>query len=372
MAIISSLRAAGAVSLVLLALAAQAPGGPGAAPPGVIVEPAAERDVSERWSFTGRVQAIDKVELRARVQGFLAARDFDEGAEVEKDRLLFVIEKAPYQAAVAQVEANLASATAAEELARVTLTRTETLVGRETVAEARLDEAQAQFLEAQAAGQAAEAALTRARLDLAYTDVRAPMAGRIGRAAYSIGDLVGPDSGPLAVLVAQDPMYVAFPVPSRVLLEVRREGRERESVRVHLELADGSTYEHAGAVRFVEVEANPTTDTVTAHATVPNPDRLLVDQQLVGVTVEAKEPAVRLVVSQSALLLDQQGAYVLVVDADGTVQARRVTLGEQVGTEVVVEDGLAAGEQVIVAGVQKVRPGMTVTPQTIAGDDRSP
>jgi membrane fusion protein (multidrug efflux system) len=369
----ASLRAVAGAALAVLALAgpaaAQAPGG---APPGVTVAPVAQRDVSERWSFTGRVQAIDKVELRARVQGFLAARNFEEGTEVKTDDLLFEIEKAPYQAAVAQAEANLASATAAEQLAQATLSRTETLSERQTVSAAQLDEAQAKFLEAQAAAQAAEAALTRARLDLAYTDVRAPMAGRIGRAAYSVGDLVGPDSGPLATLVAQDPIYVAFPVPSRVLLEVRREGRARESVRVHLELADGSTYEHAGEVSFVEVEANPTTDTVTVHATVPNPDRLLVDRQLVGVTVEAKEPTLRLVVSQSALLLDQQGAYVLVVGDDDTVATRRVALGEQVGTDVIVEDGLAAGERVIVAGVQKVRPGMTVSPQTVKGDDESP
>ena len=348
---------------------AQAPGGREAGAPGVIVEPAAERDISESWSFTGRVQAIDKVELRARVQGYLAARNVEEGAEVAKDQLLFVIEKAPYQAGVAQAEANLASASAAEELARVTLGRTETLVSRETVSRAALDEANAQYLQAQAAAQAAEAALTRARLDLAYTDIRAPMAGRIGRAAFSVGDLVGPDAGPLATLVAQDPMYAAFPVPSRVLLEVRREGRARESVSVHLELADGSLYEHAGEVRFAEVEADPTTDTVTVRATVPNPDRLLVDQQLVGVTVEAKEPAARLVISQSALLLDQQGAYVLVVDANGQVAARRVALGGQQGAQVIVESGLAAGEQVIVGGVQKVRPGMTVSPQMVSGSD---
>ena len=133
-------------------------------------------------------------------------------------------------------------------------------------------------------------------------------------------------------LVEQDPVYVAFPVPQRVMLNVRREGRTKEaSVTVEIKLPDGTTYDHAGTIKFVEVQASAATDTLTVRATVPNPERLLVDQQLVGVTVIAKEPDRKLVISQSSILLDQQGAYVLAVDKDNKVESRRVELGEQRG-----------------------------------------
>lgn len=341
-------------------LLAQQPGAP--PPPGVMVETVREQDVAAQSRFTGRIEAIDKVELRARVQGFLKSRLFQEGSAVEKDALLFEIEKAPYEAAVAQAEANQASARAGVELARLTFDRTETLASRKTASAAQLDDARAKLQEAEAVLKAQEAALRVARLDLQYTEVRAPMAGRIGRAAYSVGDLVGPDSDPLATLVAQDPVYVAFPVPQRVLLQVRRGQVDRDSVVVRLELSDGSVYEHPGKIGFVDIEANPTTDTVTVRASVPNPEGLLLDRQLVRVLVESERPEAKLLVSQSALLLDQQGSYVLTVDAENKVEARRVTLGDQRDSRIVVEEGLAAGERVIVSGLQKVRPGMTVDP----------
>jgi membrane fusion protein (multidrug efflux system) len=208
--------------------------------------------------------------------------------------------------------------------------------------------------------QAQQANLTKARIELGYTEIRAPMRGRTGRVSYAVGEYVGPSSNSLVMLVRQDPMYVAFPVPQRVLLQVRRQGRSADSVLVRLKLPDGSIYGHDGAIHFAEVVGNAGTDTVTVRASIPNPKRLLVDQQLVGVSVISKEPERKLVVSQSALMLDQQGASVLIVNEDSKVESRRVELGEQRGPDIVVVEGLIEGDSVIVSGHQKVRPGMTV------------
>jgi membrane fusion protein (multidrug efflux system) len=356
--------AAGCLVGWLLALPAAAP------PPGVVIEPARRQPLAERASFTGRIEAIERVELRARVEGYLGRRQVEEGSEVEAGRLPFVIEKAPYEAAVAEAQANVASARANVALARQNQDRILELFERGTAAAAQRDEAAAQLQARTAEQQGREAALQIARLNLSYTEVRAPIAGRIGRAAFTEGSLVGPSSDPLATMVQQDPMYVAFPVPQRLLLEFQREQRDRDSVVVRLELSDRSIYPHAGEVRFADVAANPTTDTVTVRARVPNPDRLLYDRQLVGVIAEDKAPEQRLMVSQAALLLDQDGPYVLVVNDEDRVEVRRITPGAQQGGLLVVEDGLSEGERVIISGTQKVRPGMAVAPQLAAEGDR--
>lgn len=355
------LLTAAALVLTAGAVLAQGKAPPaGQPPPSVVVEPVRLVDVSDRQSFTGRVEAIDKVRVRARVQGFLKSRNFEEGQEVGKDQILFEIEKEPYQAALALAEANLANAKAALELAQSTFDRTSTLAGRGTASEAQLDDARSKRSQALAAVAAQEASLERARLDLGYTEIRSPLEGRVGKATYSVGELVGPSSEPLATVVAQDPIYVAFPVPQRIFLDVRRQGRAADTVDVKLQLADGSTYDQVGVVTFAEVETNVGTDTITVRARFANPKRILIDQQLVGVTVVAKQPQQKLVVSQSTILLDQKGAYVMVVGSDGTAEARRVELGEQRGPDIVVASGLAAGERVIIYGLQKVRPGVKV------------
>jgi len=346
---------------------AQAPPA-GAPPPSVIVEPVRLRDAVDEASYIGRVQAIDKVTIRARVDGFIASRGFNEGGEVKRDQILFTLDKAPYEAALELAKANLASANAALELAQATYNRTKPLAERGTSSQAALDDARSKLGQASAAAQAQQANLKQAELNLSYTEIRAPMEGRTGRATYSVGEYVGPSSNPLVTLVRQDPMYVAFPVPQRVLLSVRREGRKAENVLVRLKLPDGSTYAHDGAIKFSEVEGNAGTDTITVRAEFPNPERLLVDQQIVGVSVLSKKPELRLMMSQAALLLDQQGAYVLRVTPDNKVESRRIEVGEQRGPLIVVKSGLAEGDRIITSGHQKVRPGVTVDPSEVKDD----
>ncbi|HWK37475.1 MAG TPA: efflux RND transporter periplasmic adaptor subunit [Hyphomicrobium sp.] len=346
---------------------AQQPGA-GAPPPSVIVEQVRPRDTVNQSSYIGRVEAIDKVNIRARVNGFLASRGFNEGGEVKKDQILFTLEKEPYEAALALANANLASARAAAELAQATYDRTRPLAERGTSSRASLDDAISKLGQARAAVQAQEAAARQAELDLSYTDIRAPMDGRTGRATYSIGEYVGPSSNPLVSLLRQDPMYVAFPIPQRMILAVRREGRSADSVLVRLKLPDGSTYKHDGSIKFSEVQGNAGTDTITVRAEIPNPERLLVDQQIVGVNVVSKEPELNLMMSQSALLLDQKGAYVLLVTPENKVETRRIEVGEQRGPLIVVKSGLSEGERVITSGQQKVQPGIVVEPSEIKED----
>jgi membrane fusion protein, multidrug efflux system len=335
-----------------------------APPPTVVVEKAAMQDLASAETFTGRVEAIDTVQIRARVSGFLKARHFTEGSMVERDSLLFEIEPELFEIALAQANANLANAQAALTLARQTYDRNQELVSRNVTSQARLDDARAALEQAQAAIKARQADVEKAKLDLSYTRITAPMGGLIGRAAFSSGAYLTAQSNPLATLVRHDPIYLTFPVPQRLLVEVRKEGVAADGVYVEAVLSDGTTYAHKGQIKFVDVQATSSTDSVLVRATMPNPDQLLVDRQIVEVRVVRNAPQSRLVISQSALLLDQQGAFVLAVTPENKVAMKRIRTGEQSGPSIVVEDGLAVGDQVIVSGHQKARPGEVVAPQS--------
>jgi membrane fusion protein (multidrug efflux system) len=329
-------------------------------PPAVTVISVRPTEVTPGVGFNGRVVAVDEVQLRARVTGFLEKRLFEEGADVDAGDLLFVIEKAPYQAVVEQRQAELASAEANRANTAVQLQRGEELAKSNNIPQAEVDERRAADLMAAAQILEAQAALEQAQINLGYTEIHAPIAGRIGRADLSVGNLVGPDTGVLATIVSQDPIYVTFPVSQRQLLEYRRgQGDAGGAPVVRATLPDGTLYEHPGELDFLDVQVDPGTDTVTVRAELPNPERVLVDGQFVGVRVERGEPERVLAVPQAALQVDQAGPYVLVVAGDDKVEARRVTLGDAEGAQVVVESGLNEGERVIVEGIQKVRPGMS-------------
>jgi membrane fusion protein (multidrug efflux system) len=341
---------------------AEAPTAASAPPPSVTVITLAPTDVTPGVQFNGRVAAVDTVDLRARVTGFLEQRLFEEGADVAAGDPLFVLEKDQYQAVVAQRQAELASAEANKANTAAQLARGEELVKNGNIPKSEVDLRRASDEMAGAAIQEAQAALEQAQINLSYTDIQAPIAGRISRAAASVGNLVGPDAGVLATIVSQDPIYVTFPVSQRQLLEYRRGGGAAGGAPVvRITLPDGSLYEQPGTLNFLDVQVDQSTDTVIVRAELPNPDRVLVDGQFVNVRVEAGAPVSVLAVPQAALQVDQAGPYVLVVGGNDKVEARRVTLGTSEGAQAVIQDGLKEGERVIVAGIQKVRPGMAVT-----------
>lgn len=333
--------------------------------PSVTVLQLEAEPVTETARFVGRVVAAELVDLRARVQGFLRERSFTEGQKVAVGDRLFLIEPEPYEAVVLQREADLARARAEHVNATAQLRRGEELLKNNNIARAQVDELRAAEGVAQAGVAQAEAALTAARLNLDYTEIRAPIAGRIGLSRFTVGTLVGPESGSLATLVQQDPIYVQFPLTQRGLLEYRRRvaerGRDPEAAVVHLSLADGSRYEHASRIDFLDVTVDPGTDTVLVRASFPNPESFLVAGQYVTATVDVGAPELAVLLPQSALQIDQSGMFVLALDDDNRVQVRRVTTRQTVGTRVVVASGLVPGDRVIVEGVQKVRPGQPVT-----------
>ena len=333
-------------------------------PPAVVAVAAKSQPIEDEARFVGRVAAVNRVELRARVEGFLKERRFTEGRPVAAGDVLFLIEPEQYEAIVQQRQADVAKAQADAQNADAQLKRGLELLTQKNIAQAKVDELQAAASVAKASIAQAQAALNAARLDLSYTKITAPVAGRIGLAQYTIGNLVGPASGVLATIVSRDPIYVQFPLTQRELLQARRDiktrGMDPKNVVVRVRLPDKTLYEQAGHLDFVDVTTDAGTDSVTLRAELPNPDGLLVDGQYVGLVVESGEPKSAILIPQSAMQIDQQGVYVLIVDADSKAQVRRVETGPIKGADIAVTKGLQEGELVIAEGIQKVRPGQAV------------
>jgi len=361
MTVLSRKTTAGLLFLIAGCGAATAQGAP---PPAVSVSQVVSRAVTETGDFIGRVVAIDKVDVVARVPGFIEERNFTEGQNVKKGDLLFRIEQDTYKAAVDQQKANLAKAKATEVNANLQLQRGQELVKNQNIPQSTVDQRAADQQAAAADVLQAQALLEQAQINLGYTEIRSPIDGRIGLAIFTVGNLVDPSSGRLATIVSQDPIYVTFPASEADIIAYKRRVAESPDknphVTIHIKLPNGVIYEQPGVTNFLDVQVQPDTDTVLVRAKLPNPEGLLIPGGIVGVMVDRATPKPSLMVPQAAVLLDQAGHYVMVVDDAKKVEQRRITTGAEQGRDVVVTNGLKEGELVIVEGLQKVHPGQVV------------
>ncbi|MCB8822018.1 efflux RND transporter periplasmic adaptor subunit [Microvirga rosea] len=348
--------------------------------PAVGIAPVQVKDVSPSSEFVGRVEAVNAVDIRARVEGFVEARLFEEGQEVREGQELFAIEKAAYEATLMAARASLAGAQAALRDAEGRLQRNQELRRTQSVSQAALEEIQAARDTAQANVMAAEASVRQAELNLSYTRIMAPIAGRIGVAAFAVGSFVGPLSGALARVVQVDPIRVVFSVSDRAILNFRGaagDASKEELARGFvptLRLSNGRDYLTKGEIEFAGNEIDPATGTLPVRARFPNPDALLVPGQFVTVVIRPSAPQRRPVVPIGAVQLDREGRFVLLLDENDKVMVRRIRTGSQLGQDWVVDEGLEGGEKLIVQGLQNARPGTVVRvismqePAPVGGD----
>jgi membrane fusion protein (multidrug efflux system) len=348
-----------ALNLVTAAPAAAQQAQPAAVPVGTVY--AERQSISNIRDFVGRVEATGRVDIRARVQGYLEQVLFKEGDIVKKGDQLYQIEKGLFQAAVEAAKGALERSKAAKTLTAIQLQRAQELLEKNAGTAVARDQALAADQQAQGQILADQANLDTANINLGYTDIASPIAGKVSKTNVTAGNVVGPASGILTLIVSQDPMYISFPVSQRELLQAQLSGRMGDiaGIKIKIRFADGSTYKQEGTVNFVDVSVDRATDTVLARATMANPDGALIDGQLVSVAVEAGAPQDKVVVPQSALIADQQGVYVFAVE-DGKAVVKRIKTGGESGPNIVVDEGLKGGEQIIVEGLQSIRPGQAV------------
>ena len=340
-------------------------------PPEVSVAQVLSKEVSRWDEFTGRVTAIETVELRPRVSGYVQQVAYKEGQEVKKGDLLFVIDPRPYRARLAQAEADLERARAEARLAQMQDKRAQTLVEAKAISREEFETRRAASTQGDAAVRAAEAALENARLDLQFTTVRSPIDGRAGRALVTEGNLAQADSTLLTTVVSQDPVFVYFESDEQSFLryqELARKG-ERASTQnpVRVGLASEQGYPHEGTVDFVDNQVDPSTGTIRARAVLRNPDRIFTPGLFARVQLQGSGKFKAMLVDDKAVLTDQDRKYVYVLGEKNAATRKDVVLGPVVDGLRVVNSGLAPTDKVIVHGVQKVFfPGMPVSPKQIA------
>lgn len=336
--------------------------------PTVVVEQVQEQPVGTIAEFVARVETIEAVDVWARIQGLLESVEFSGGQHVEVGDILFRIEPEQYEAEMAAARAQATRAEATLTEAEVALARAEELRAGGTVSQAVLDEAIAAHAVAEADVAAAQAAVRSAELNLGYTEIRAPIAGRIGRPFITRGNLVGPESGALARIVQLDPVRAVFSLSEGEVVTWRqaqlalspRADAARFSFTVRL--PNGTVYPNAGVLDFIESEVDPATGTIPVRAVFANPDNLLVPGQNVTLRAAEEDPPAFPIVRQSAVQQDRQGRYVYVLEDDNTVSRRAIETGDRVAQGWAVESGLAAGETVVIQGVQRLSPGVPVNP----------
>jgi RND family efflux transporter MFP subunit len=340
--------------------------GPAAKIPEVPVVRPVVRDVTDHEIFTGRLETPTRVDVRARVTGYLLKADFQEGADVKQGQVLFEIDPRPYRAELDRTRAALVQAEARFKVADINHKRVAALHARKAASQEEFDKVSAERVEAEALVQLAKANLDIARLSLDFTRVSAPVSGRIGRRLVDPGNLVEADKTSLAALVTLDPLYVYFHIDERTLLrlrQARRQAAPAEKVPVAIALADEKGFPHRGAMDFANNRLDPNTGTLEARAVLANKDRLLAPGMFARVRLDVGKPYRALLVPADAVRGGGETRHVLVVNDKGVIERRPVTLGQQHDGLRVVTAGLKAETWVVVGGPEGLRPGMAVRPR---------
>lgn len=350
---------------------------PAAAPPKpteVLVERPTTARITDYEDFTGRTVATRYVEIRARVTGYLEKINFkaQEGRDVEKGAVLFEIDPRPYESEVARARANLLQAESHLKRLELDYKRIARLVESNTVTREQFDQVSGERNEGLAAVEIAKANLQATQLNLTFTKVLAPISGRVSRTQIDAGNVVKADDTVLTTVVAIDPIYAYFEIDERTLLRIRRYAQEArdsqgaDEVPVAMGLSDEEGFPHEGTINFLDNRLDPTTGTLQVRGVFKNPNRVLAPGMFVRVRLPIGEPYQALMVAEESLGTDQGQKFVYVVDAENKAQYRRVQVGKLQNGRRVVLKGLSADEQVVVSGLQRVRPGAVVQPKAVA------
>lgn len=368
--LIAGVAAAGAAGIVVGQGHADAPQTAAAAPPPpeVDVAPVVVRKITDWQSYSGRLEAVDRVEVRPQVAGAITAVHFRNGALVRQGDVLFTIDPRPFAAEVARQEAQVAAAQARVRFTAADLERAQRLVRDDTISRQSLESKENEARSAAANLKAAQAALEIARIDLEHTQVRAPVSGRVSRAEVTVGNVVaaGAVAAPLTTLVSVSPIYASFDVDEQTYLTHIAGVKDAAGVPVQLGLANEVGYSRDGAVEHVDNRMDAASGTIRVRARFDNADGLLVPGLYARIKVGGSRPHDALMVDDRAIGTDQDKKFVLVVAEDGTVTYRAIVTGAHQSGLRVVKSGLEPGERIVVNGLQHARPGSRVTPRTVA------
>lgn len=341
-------------------------------PPEVSAAPVLIKPVSQWDNFNGRVEAVQSVQLRPRVSGYIDAVNYREGDEVRKGQVLFTIDDRSYRAALEQAKAELARARSQASLARSESGRSEKLIGTQAISREAWEQRRSAASQAQADVLAAEAAVDMAQLNLDFTRVTAPIDGRASRAMITVGNLVtaGDSASVLTTLVSQQQMYVYFDVDENTFLNYQamaRQGQQRHALPVEIALVGEQGFPHQGKIDFLDNQLTASTGTIRMRALLDNQQRQFTPGLFARVRLPGSAQFEAVLIDDKAVLTDQDRKYVYVVDGEGKAQRRDIQPGAMVDGLRIVKSGLQSGDKVIIAGLQKVfMPGMPVTAQPVA------